>query len=68
MKEEKAVTTSLDCDECGSPMIGEWEDIMGDNIYSVFHCEHCGEDRQVVRKYTKDGRLLSREVKRFFFG
>ena len=62
------VTTSLDCDECGHAMEGMWEDEYRDFTSSVFHCEWCGADREVLRKRDKEGHLKVIAIRHFFFG
>lgn len=53
---------------CGRPMTAMWEEKNGNQRATVFHCEHCGEDREVVREVNANGRETVVSDHRFFFG
>lgn len=60
------------CDNCGTKMLAEWEhsELKEDGwmTYTVFHCENCDEDREVVRRFNNQGAVMFRDVRRYFFG
>jgi hypothetical protein len=53
-------------------MLAEWEhsELKEDGwmTYTVFHCENCDEDREVVRRFNNHGAVTFRDVRRYFFG
>lgn len=53
---------------CGRPMEPMWEEKNGNQRATVFHCEHCGEDRELVREVDSDGRETVVSDHRYFFG
>lgn len=62
------------CCKCGDNMEGTWEsiDTNYDPMYvivaTVFHCNICGEDTEVIRKCTEEGEVIEREERHYFFG
>ena len=53
---------------CGRPMEPMWEEKNGKQRATVFHCEHCYEDRELVREVGDDGRETVVSDRRYFFG
>lgn len=58
------------CNVCGKPMTAMWEEKNDDCRMrsTVYHCEHCYNDREYNRQFDKDGNVISEEVLRYFFG
>jgi hypothetical protein len=45
-----------------------WEEKNGNQRATVFHCEHCYEDKELVREVDDNGRETVVSVRRYFFG
>lgn len=56
------------CNQCGRPMEPMWEEKNGNQRATVFHCEHCYEDRELIREFDSDGKVIHSRVMRYFFG
>ena len=60
--------------KCSHPMEAMWESI--DDKYepgyrivaTVFHCNHCDDDTELIRKFTKEGELVDQQTRHYFFG
>ena len=53
---------------CGHLMEPMWEERNGKQRATVFHCEHCYADRELVREVHDDGRETVVSDHRYFFG
>ena len=59
----------IKCDECGETMEAMWEQIEdGRKRSTVFHCRHCGADRELIREYDDQGKEEKSCIRRYFFG
>ena len=68
-KRTEITAEPIQCDECGSWMKAMWERTADGCIRStVFHCENCDADRELLRHIDDEGNEVSRSVIRYFFG
>jgi hypothetical protein len=45
-----------------------WEEKNDNQRSTVFHCEHCYEDRELIREFDNEGKVTHSRVMRYFFG
>jgi hypothetical protein len=53
---------------CGHLMKPMWEEKNDNQRSTVFHCEHCYEDRELIREFDSEGKVIQSRVMRYFFG
>jgi hypothetical protein len=65
--------TIVGCPECQENMEPQWESrrLLPDGtieVSTVCHCWNCDYDKEVIRIYKMNGRIVRTEERRFFFG